>query len=376
LSAAIVKQATEQLKGHEMVIIIKSGTKKIITKAAILCASLVLVVTFSSVVAAAPEEKGRVEIIEKAKKEGSLMIYTTTTITDFIELKASFEKKYPFLKVNAYQSGTVNLFVRAETEYKAGRNVVDVPMGTLWAAQWWFDAGLLGIYKSPEREAIPEYAKDADGYWTSDYINVGVIAYNTKLVPPDKIPKSYQDLLNPWWKGKVALDDTGFWWYSCMYDILGKDKGRNFLQKLAQQKIRISRGQPLKVQLLAAGELFAIIQAFNNQVELLKKKGAPIDWIAPIDQPTIMVPHTIAIAKNAPHPNAARLYIDFILSKEGQQILASFNRVPTRVDVPPDPARLIYGADGKKLTFLPVDFEKVKKATALNKEFKQLFMNQ
>jgi len=332
----------------------------------------ILTANYGPVMASSESEK--TEMIERAKKEGKVMVYTTTAVPVLQELHAAFKKKYPFLEINIYRSEAKNLLARAQLEYNAARHMVDVFSAPFWGTEWFYEGGLLGLYKSPEREFIQDFCKDKEGYATGDYINIGIIAYNTKLVPPDKVPKSYQDFLDPWWKGKMALDDNGLWWYGPMLEILGAEKGRGYMQKMAQQNINIRRGQALKVQLLAAGEFFAVINAFNYHVEFLKKNGAQVDWVAPLDQPTIPNIHSIAIAKNPSSPNAARLYIDFILSREAQQIFARFNSVPTRVDVAPTPSRLMLGSDGKKLRFLSMDFPMIKRINSLQKEFRQIFM--
>ncbi|MBI2989315.1 MAG: extracellular solute-binding protein [Deltaproteobacteria bacterium] len=350
---------------------------QIVTRAVvILLLSFGLAAANDTYAAAPADEKTKVGLLEKAKKEGKVVLYTGQTIEDLKEITPLFEKKYPFVKVDIFRSGAAKLFARALSEYRAGKHLADIFGSSFWATQQYFEKGLLGNYKSPEGQAIPEYCKDKEGYWSCDYINIGVIAYNTKLVPREKAPRSYQDLLDPWWKGKIGLDDTGFRWYGSMLKIMGKEKGQNFMQRLAHQNISFRRGQNLLAQLLQAGEFAAVINLYNNDIEQLKMKGAPVDWVAPLDQPTVITPHAIALAKNPPHPNAARLYIDFILSREGQEILSRLNNVPARSDVPPNPARLMLGADGKRLKFLSVDLEFAKGANELADEFRKLFMGQ
>ena len=121
-------------------------------------------------------------------------------------------------------------------------------------------------------------------------------------------------------------------------------------------------------------EFAAAINLYNAHIELLKGRGASVEWVAPLDQPTIMTPHVITIAKKPPHPNAAKLYIDFVLSKEGQQILVRRNRVPSRLDVAPDPPRLLLDGDGKRLRFQAVDLDFAKKINLVEKEFGKLFL--
>lgn len=342
----------------------------------ILLLSLGLATAVHTYAAAPADGETRVGLLEKAKKEGKVVLYTGVAIDDLKQMTSAFEKKYPFVKVDIFRSGAAKLFARALSEYRAGKYLADIFGSSFWATQQYFEKELLGTYRSPEREAIPDYCKDREGYWSCDYINVGVIAYNTRLVPREKAPRSYQDLLDPWWKGKIGLDDTGFRWYGSMLKIMGKEKGQNFMQQLARQNISFRRGQTLLAQLLQAGEFHAVINLYNNDIEALKSKGAPVDWVAPLDQPTVVTPHVIGIAKNPPHPSAARLYIDFILSREGQQALANLNNIPARVDVLPDPARLVLGADGKRLKFLAVDLEFAKGANELADEFRKLFMGQ
>ena len=332
----------------------------------------VLLSGFHSHATAAAE--GKADLIEKAKKEGKVILYSGVSLEELKEINSVFEKKYPFLKTEVFRSGSARLFARAQAEYRAGKYLADTFGSSFWATQQYFESGLLGTYKSAEREAIPSYCKDAEGYWTCDYINIGAIAYNTKLVPPAKAPKSYQDFLDPWWKGKLALDDTaGVRWYGGMLKIMGPEKGRAYMKKIAQQDISFRRGQNLLAQLLQAGEFHAVLYLFNNDIENLKMKGAPVEWVAPSDQPAILTPHVIALAKNPPHPNAARLYIDFILSKEGQQVLRRLDDVPAREDVPPAIPRLLLSADGKPIKFLSMDFEFAKRVNDLHGEFKLLF---
>ncbi len=336
--------------------------------------SLISLLVFVTDTDALANQEEREKLVELAKSEGEVMLYTDMPLPFQTEFVTAFEKKYPFLKVKIYRSGSANLLVRAQTEYRTGKYVPDVVSCSFWGVQWFFESNLLGVYNSPERDGIADFGKDKDGYWASNYLNLGVIAYNTRLVPPNKIPKSYQDFLDPWWKGRITLDDTGNWWYGLMLNIMGRDKGQSFMQKLAQQNITINRGQTLKVQLLAAGEFSAIINAYNTHIELIKRNGAPVEWVAPLDQPVIPNPHLIAIAKRPPHPNAAKLFIDFILSAEGQHILTRLNSIPSRLDVSPNPPRLMLGADGKKLKILSVDFELANRVDKGQEEFKKLFV--
>ena len=196
------------------------------------CGLLIATLCMNSAMAAS-EKGARAEIIEKAEQEKEVALYTAANIEDLSIVNAAFEKKHPYLKVKLYRTGSAKLITRAQTEYRAGHYTADVFGLSFWGMQQFHESELLGTYKSPESESIPDYCKDRDGYWTCDYINVGIIAYNTKLVPPERAPKSYEDLLNPWWKGKIGLDDTGHRWYGSMLSILGREKGQVYMQNFS-----------------------------------------------------------------------------------------------------------------------------------------------
>lgn len=162
-----------------------------------------------------------------------------------------------------------------------------------------------------------------------DYFDAyNVIGYNTKLVARDQAPKSWEDLLDPKWKGKIALDEENYSWYGAMTQKWGKEKTQRYMRGLAKQDIQLRSGQTLIAQLMAAGE-FPVAMVLAHRIEKMKEQGAPVEWVTTLDPVTVSL-HPIGVAAKAPHPNAAKLFIDFILSKEGQQLLLSIERTPAR----------------------------------------------
>ena len=160
-------------------------------------------------------------------------------------------------------------------------------------------------------------------------------AYNKKLVPAADVPKDREDLLAPKWKEKIGLDSgsAGTVRYIIDLHVLGQEKGRAYMQRLAKQNIQLRRGPSLIAELLAAGE-FALAPVRDNTTFELMQAGAPIDWVA--FEPVIPQPPTpVGITKAARHPNAAQLFVDFVLSREGQEVLKSVGRFSTRIDVEP-----------------------------------------
>src|SRR6185295_13496157 len=162
-------------------------------------------------------------------------------------------------------------------------------------------------------------------------MNVHVLAYNTKLVTRDKAPKTYEDLLLPQWKGKM-LSDTSEQWGALMFQIMGKEKAIRHMRGLAKQGISLRRdSSAMRAQLISAGESSIDFDSTLGPVEDLKKRGAPIDWIALSPAPVVTSAHAIAV--KPPHPNAARLYLDYLLSREGQKAVLDTRRNVARSDL-------------------------------------------
>jgi iron(III) transport system substrate-binding protein len=183
--------------------------------------------------------------------------------------------------------------------------------------------------------------KDSKGYWTSVYVNSIVLGYNKNLVRKEDVPKTYEDLLLPRWKGrKISIDDSYTTFLQGLISVWGREKAVSYLKRLADQEPVIMRGSTVRVQLAAAGE-FPLVLAYANIIQYPMEKGAPLDWV-PLE-PVIVSVNTVMLGAKAPHPNAAKLLVDFNLSKEGQEKLWDFQRIPARSDVEPKPARLFRG---------------------------------
>ncbi|HEY1234201.1 MAG TPA: extracellular solute-binding protein [Candidatus Binatia bacterium] len=287
------------------------------------------------------QENQTQKIVEAARKEGEVVWYTTMSSDQSNAFMARFQQKYPFLKPSVTRLGGSALLNRILTEAKAGKNFFDVAHGTGEIVLPLMETGLLAPYLSPERKMIPEDLKDTKGFWTSVYVNSVVLGYNTNLVKGQPIPRTYSDLLQPRWKGrKISVDDTYATFLQGLISAWGKEKALDYLKKLAEQEPVVMRGSTVRVQLAAAGE-FPLVIAYANIIQYLAEKGAPVDWV-PLE-PAVISVNTVMAGAKAIHPNAAKLFIDFALSKEGQEKLWDFQRIPSRSDVEPKPARLFRG---------------------------------
>jgi iron(III) transport system substrate-binding protein len=303
--------------------------------------ALALVVTLMLGGSAAAQPAPDAKIIEGAKKEGQLVYYTTMTLDQSQTTVDRFEKKYPFLKVTLFRTGGGPLLNKIVTESRGGRHDWDVVVGRGEMVLPLIQRKLLASYRTPEAKAIDEQLVDKEGYWTAYYVNSYVLGWNTKLVKRDDVPRSYEALLNPKWKGgQISLDTEAYGMLEGLKGVWGREKTLDFFKRLAAQDPVLKRGNTERVQLAVAGE-YPLIIAYNQTVQRMTSRGAPIDWL-PLE-PVVTQVNPVMLGAKAPHPNAARLFYDYVLSKEGQEQLRGFQRIPVRRDVEPDPPRLFRG---------------------------------
>jgi iron(III) transport system substrate-binding protein len=286
-------------------------------------------VLFHSSIYAASED-----LIKAAAKEGSLMIYGTTQIDHMHGIIKHFNQKYPGIKTNYHRQGTTAVYERIIREVRAGMFNADV-YGGIGGLQAWLLAqkGLLASYSSPERAAISNNLKDKEGYWTAAYTVSFVTAFNNRQVSRADAPRSYDDFLLPRWKGKMWLNEDDIEWFATMFEIMGKDKATQFMHRLAQQDLRFGREPSLAMELLCAGEFSMIIGIHFHHTERVRQKGCPVEWVA-VEPGYNRPPIAISMAKNAPHPAAGKLFVDFVLSRDGQKVIQDIAlRYPVRSDV-------------------------------------------
>lgn len=276
------------------------------------------------------------KLIEAAKKEGKLVWYTSTSVTDSQPLLDDFEKLFPFLKGEIVRASGENTLNRIMTESRAGRWDFDVV--TINEVDTLMDAKLLAPYKSPEAKNFIADFKDPGGYWTAIYVNYMTIGYNSKLVSDKDAPKSWEDLLDGKWKGKLAMDQEEYTWYATLKKAWGKEKTQKYMQALAKQNIDWRKGHTLITQMMAAGE-FPISIVYAHRTQAMKQKGAPVDWVSTVN-PIVVTLNSAGLSLKPAHPNVARLFIDFVLSKPAQQRLRSLSRIPARADIEPPSPRM------------------------------------
>jgi iron(III) transport system substrate-binding protein len=272
------------------------------------------------------------ELIAGAKKEGEINYYASMDLQEANVLIGKFREKYPFINVKLTRADSERLLTRVLAEANGKKLGADAIQTVAFSMYTLKKQGILGHYLPAENRYYPTDFKD-DGYWTTVYYNPYVVGYNTRLVSPTNLPKTYDDLLAPAWKGKMLVEGTKAEWFAGMLQIMGKEKGLRWMHGLAKQDIINRVGHALLIQLVAAGEAALDVNIPASSVDRLKVTGAPVDWIAPGPVPGVMI--GTGITAQPAHPNAAKLYVDFMLSRETQKLLQERGRsLAPRSDAP------------------------------------------
>ncbi|HEY7163727.1 MAG TPA: extracellular solute-binding protein [Candidatus Binatia bacterium] len=300
-------------------------------------------------------------LVEGAKKEGKLMWYTTLIVDQVVRpVKEAFEKDYPFIQVEFYRGNSENLVRRMLAEYQAKRYDADLVDGTV-SPTMVGRAGYLQRFYSPALAAYPAELKDPKGFWGSTNLYFLTPGYNTRMVKANEIPKTYDDLLNPRWRGQMMWSTSrgsgAPLFIGNVLTTMGQEKGKAYLQKLKAQKIANSTASGRQVlDLTIAGEYPLALQIFNHHAYISASQGAPVDWI-PMEPVTATI-QTIALAKNTPHPHASMLFLDFVFSEKGQRVFQQSNYLPSHPNVPAKQADLKPGGGRfKKALYMNPDMQ-------------------
>jgi iron(III) transport system substrate-binding protein len=264
-------------------------------------------------------------LAENARREGTVVVYTSLNLVDSVPLTEVFEKKYGF-KVALWRASSEKVVQRGVAEARAARFAADVYETNGPEMEILYREKLLDEFYSPGFKEIPAAAFPKHRHYVADRFNFFVIAYNTRLVKPDEVPSTYQDLLHPRWAGKIGIEAGDVDWFGALAKGMGEKEGLAFFRRLAEAQPQVRSGHTLMAGLVSAGEIPLAVTVYNHNAERLLQKGAPINW-KPL-KPTFGRPNAIGVAKNAPHPHAALLFVDFVLSREGQEIIKQRNRVP------------------------------------------------
>lgn len=273
-------------------------------------------------------------LIEGAQREGEITIYTSAQTSDLGPVVAAFEEKYG-IRASIWRAGSEAVLNRALQEARAGRHTVDVIETNGPELESLHREQILQVVKSPHHADLIEPAIRPHGEWVGTRLNVFVQAYNTKLVKKEELPRTWEDLLDPRWKGKLGIEQEDSDWLAGIFGEIGEEEGEKvFRQIVAANGVSVRKGHTLLTQLVASGEVPVALTVYNYKAEQLRREGAPIDWFTIGN--AIARPNGVGVSRQAPHPHAALLFYDFELSEEGQTIIAEREFVPTsrKIDTP------------------------------------------
>lgn len=278
-------------------------------------------------------EKSRTEALEKeARKEGEVVWYAAMASDRAGEVIKVFESKYPYLKVRFQPGGASRQIEQLLVEHRAKKQRADIINTRRSFVAVMAKAGAIARYRTPLRAALREGFADKEGWVNGIYAQPRVFLYNTRMVARDKAPQSFDDLLSPVWKEKMGMDTTDYDWLASLIDFYGRGKALEYAGKLAKQQLNFRRGPTLLSQLTVAGEFPIVIDAFPEEVLQMRNARAPVDFVFSEPFVPVKTPTTVSISSGAPHPHAAALFVDFLLSKAGQDLLASQGRWASRKD--------------------------------------------
>ena len=321
-----------------------------------------LIFIYLLTVHAAASAQTQDQLVAGAKKEGTLVVYASATAQQMQMYFAAFNKKYPFIKTEFFRTGKQKLVSKILFEEQAKQHLADVIHTSVIETNIIKKRAGLSRYLPTEARGFRAEYKDPEGFWTSAYASGTLLGYNPRQVPRAEAPKEYEDLLKPRWRNSIAIDSNKIEWFA----MLLKLKGRAFMEKLAAQKPQVQPGNVLVLQLLAAGEFPLAAGVYEYSVEDMKQKGAPVDWIG--IEPVVTYTVAVSLPSQPPHPYAAKLFIEWLLSKEGQEVVNQYGRVPIRDDV-----ESRYGKILKQHKLLMTDVDLGQREAEVNATFRNLF---
>jgi len=319
-----------------------------------------LVSAAALVLLAAPACAADQAMIDAARKEGSVVWYSGMIVNQIIRpIADGFEKKYPGIKVQGSRLSSSEAALKIINEARAGKPQADIFDGSALVYRLQA-ANTVENYKSPSAASFPPGSRDPSGAWTAFNTYIMTAAANTDLVPEKEVPRSLADLLNPRWEGKIVWtnDQTsagppGF--IGAVLTSMGEQAGMEFLRKLAKQRIvNVPASQRVVLDQVISGQYSIGLMTFNNHSVISAAEGAPVRWL-PLS-PAVELPNPGGLVKNAPHPNAGKLLLDYILSPEGQMVMRNATYLPSNPAVmPKDPTLLPSGGTFTSVVISPDD---------------------
>ncbi len=273
-------------------------------------------------------------LVMGAKKEKAVTIYGSTVAEDMRPVSDAFRKKYG-IDFQYWRASSEQLVQRAVNENRAGRCLVDGFATVAAELELLHREKLLFAVKTPATADLIPQALRPHGEWVATRLNIFSASFNTNLVRREEAPKTYQDLKNPRWKGRLAVEAADYDWFGTIVMKMGEQKGLALFREIVEANgMSVRRGHTLLANLVAAGEVPLALTVYSYKPEQQKRAGAPVEplYLAPL----VALGYGPAVSKCAPHPHAALLFYDFMIG-EGQEIMAKRDMTPTNPKIRPLP---------------------------------------
>jgi iron(III) transport system substrate-binding protein len=280
------------------------------------------------------EAQAQEDVVAQAKREQELVIYGTAQAHQMQRYLKPFNHQYPFLQTKYTRSTGESLTSKILAEASGRQLAADVILINNYTHRIFMKKNLVVPYMTSAVKTFPAGLADPKGYWIGFYIVPYAIEYNTRMVDKNEIPKSYDDLLQPRWKGRMSLEKEEYLVTQAHLNYLGKDKAVDYFRKLARQDLALVKGHSQQTVLLSAGEFSLVVYNDIARTEEYKKKGAPVNWVDA--EPHITVVVAAGMTRESKHPAAAKLFLDFVASEAGQKEVLAMEKPPALPKFRPD----------------------------------------
>jgi len=322
-----------------------------------------LVVAFLVLGALASNVRAQDDLIAKAQNERELVVYGTALVTQFDKFIEPFRRRYPFIKAQYARTTGEALTTKILQEVSARQLGADAILINNYTQRIFMKKNIITAYIPPTAKNFPVGFADKQGYWYGFYLVPYAITYNSNLVPKANAPKSFDDLLLPRWKGQISLEREEYLVTQAHTQFLGPQKAMDYFKKLARQDLIMVNGHSKQAVLLTAGEFPIIVYSDIARTEELKRKGAPVEWVRAEPYVTVLV--TASITREAKHPAAARLFMNYLASDEGQKEVLSMDKPPALPKFQPEYLRGLY--------LFPADWTLSDSFEEYNKTYREIF---
>jgi len=274
------------------------------------------------------------DLSAKAQNERELNVYGTALVAQFEKFIEAFKRRYPFIKPQYSRATGEALTTKILQEVSARQLGADAVLINNYTQRIFMKRNIITAYVPPAAKNFPAGFADKQGYWYGFYLVPYAITYNTNLVSKTNAPKSFDDLLNAKWKGQISLEREEYLVTQSHAQFLGQAKAVEYFKRLARQDLIMVNGHSKQAVLLTAGEFPLIVYSDIARSEELKRKSAPVEWVRAEPHITVLV--TASITREARHPAAARLFMNYLASDEGQKAVLSMDKPPALPKFQPD----------------------------------------